>query len=120
MVNQRSILNLRVRLKPHQRKALEEMAKEAGRQQTISTIVRQILEDFQSAKKGKIIRLSQVDHEKLINFSMELGRDPNTIVSECILAVEEMLKGKRAPLIVEELKLRRKYTQNKSVKAASI
>jgi hypothetical protein len=110
-MSNKSPLNLRVRLKPHQRKVLEDIAIELGGEQNISTVVRKIIEDFQDIKKSKIVCLTQAHYEKLMNFSVELGRDPNEIANECILAVEEMLKGERPPLIVEELKLRRKYTK---------
>lgn len=100
---------LGVRLTLGQRKILEKYVRECGGRETISKVVRRLIVEFCNEERHEPVHLTKVNHRRVSGFAAELGRTATEVVNECVVAIYALAERGQFPLIVEELKLRRRY-----------
>lgn len=110
---------LRVRLHPEERQALEEQCardREAGCHfaQTISSWLRYQIRLLAGSENRITCALSKERHALLIQLSEMMNREPEKIVEACIGGIAEMIANpnRKVPLIVAEFRLRRNYLRS--------
>lgn len=111
---------LRVRLDPKQRQALEEQCardREAGRAyaQTISSWLRYQIQLLAGTENKVPCSLSKDHYAFLVELSKTMNQEPEKITEACIGGIAEMIANpnRRVPLIVAEFRLRRSYSHHK-------
>lgn len=101
---------LRVRLKPVERKQLERYIDRRGGKETISDVVREALDWCLSPESDKQpVHVKTETMQQLEELAAKLHRNPEQIIHDAITALRRAVEGKPM-LIVEELKLRAQYT----------
>ena len=105
---------LRVRLTHEERTAMEVLIQRRGKGETISRFIRDVVIGSYITRGGKEPYLvSSSTREKLERLAALLNRPPDHVAEECIEGVTSMVEdpGLVSPLIVQEVKLRRRYSQ---------
>ncbi len=102
---------LRVRITDEAKSKLEEITDQRGLGESISDLVRTGINQIVSAPNGMPPLLTEGAWKSLCALSKETDRPVGQIIGECVEAIVEMVGGNdRTPLIVEEIKLRRRYS----------
>lgn len=116
---------LRVRLEDGQRERLLEVAATRGRGERLSDIVRQAISEFISPepldpRESYHVNVTSQCKRQVIVLAEELNRSQSQVLEACVEGIEDLLEGKRTPLIVYEVHLRRKYHKKSPQKQSSV
>jgi len=104
---------LRVRLTVAERDAMEQLIVNRGKGETISRFIRDVVIGSYISRDGREPYMVNSDiHRKLEKLGELLNRDPDRVAEECIEGICHMIENeKEDPLIVQEVKLRQRYTK---------
>ncbi|HEY5769544.1 MAG TPA: hypothetical protein VIS71_06830 [Terrimicrobium sp.] len=116
---------LRVRLEDGQRERLLEVAATRGRGERLSDMVRQAISEFISPepldpRESYHVSVTSQCKRRVIVLAEELNRSQSQVLEACVEGIEDLLEGKRTPLIVYEVHLRRKYHKKSPQKPSSV
>lgn len=107
---------LRVRITPETRAALEVYARSRTDEVTLSDVIREFIQ-YMAGSDGKQIPVlvSAEAYEVLTDLSLSWTRTKEQTVDQCIFEINDLLKNPRikTPLIVREIQLRRTYQNRK-------
>jgi hypothetical protein len=107
--------HLRVRLSRGQREGLERLIIQRGRNETVSDLVRELISTALGVPEGTAHSAFNQDVQQILeNLSRETNRPPDQVTADCISGVWGLVESERSPLIVEEVKLRRRYRSESS------
>lgn len=111
---------LRVRLTMGEREAMEKLIADRGKGETISRFIRDVVIGGYISRDGREPYLIKGDvHRKLEKLGELLNRDPGSVAEECIEGICHLVEDQTEdPLIVQEVKLRQKYSEAESTKKA--
>jgi predicted DNA-binding protein len=102
--------HLRVRLNRGQREGLDRLIAQRGRNETVSDLVREIISTALGVPEGATHSAFSPEVQKILeNLSLETNRTPDHVTADCISGIWGLVESGRSPLIVEEVKLRRRY-----------
>jgi hypothetical protein len=107
---------LRVRLRKEEREALENVIQKRGKNETISDVIREALAwCLHPDLKKQPTYLSQETFAKVKALAIDLNREPDQVVEDCIQGILDLVEkpDRKLPLIVMEVQLRRKYESEK-------
>jgi predicted transcriptional regulator len=112
---------LRVRLEDGQRERLLEIASARGKGERLSDMVRQAINEFVSPepldpRDSHYMNVTSQCKRRVSELAEELNRSQNQVLEACVEGIHDLLEGKRTPLIIYEVHLRRKYHRKSSVK----
>jgi hypothetical protein len=110
---------LRVRMEDGQRERLLEIATARGKGETLSDIVRLALNEFISpesvnAQETHFIKVTSTCKRRTADLARELNRSQTQVLEDCVDGIYDILENKQTPLIIFEVRLRRKYRQKES------
>src|SRR5579863_4260256 len=115
---------LRVRVHDGQREGLLEIASARGKGETLSDVVRLAIEKLISPTSSnqqdtRLVNITPLCEKRIEELARKLDRNPAQVVEDCVDGILDILEGKKVPLIVLELELRRKYITRKNSPAES-
>jgi predicted DNA-binding protein len=110
---------LRVRISEDARFRLEQIAKERGREESLSDLVRDGVDQILESPEGILLELQSQTWKLLHSLAKETDRPLSQIVDECVEGVFNLLQEGESPLIIEEIKLRRRYASKPANQKAS-
>ncbi len=103
--------HLRVRLAPGQREGLERMLQHRDRGENLSDLVRCLIaEALRIDSTSVTLTREAVDAARKL--AAEADRSVGMVVEDCIIGLVELLESERPPLLLEEIRLRRKYRES--------
>lgn len=104
---------LRVRLRREERQQLEQHVQNRGKNETISDVIREALNWCINPDQSlHPVYVSKETAAIVAALADELKRDPGEVVKDCVNGILALVE-KRKPLIVQEIRLRRKYQAQK-------
>jgi hypothetical protein len=102
--------HLRVRLTREQREGLERLIIQRGGNESLSDLVREIISTAIGVPAGGTNSVFTEEIQKTVEkLSSEINRPPDQVTADCIAGIWGLIENERSPLIVEEVKLRRRY-----------
>jgi hypothetical protein len=102
--------HLRVRLTREQREGLERLIIQRGGNESLSDVVREIISSAIGVPAGGTNSVYTEEIQKIVErLSLEINRPPDQVTADCIAGIWGLIENERSPLIVEEVKLRRRY-----------
>lgn len=110
---------LRVRIEDGQRERLLEIAAVRGKGETLSDIVRLALTEFISPESAAthdahFIKVTSACRQRAALMAQELNRSQTQVLEDCVEGIHQILERQQTPLIIYEVRLRRKYRQEAS------
>jgi Arc/MetJ-type ribon-helix-helix transcriptional regulator len=108
-VPSQKIEHLRVRLSSEQRSELEATIQSRGQGETLSDIVREAITFFLAQGDTQGLHLDEACRAMLEELAREVDRSPQRVAEDCVGGIYNYLRDELPPLIVEEIKLRRRY-----------
>ncbi len=120
MRNAAKTQQLRVRVSEEQRAALNELVIQRAKDETLSDLVREILDEFISPKGDRIrCQISRTVYDRVAKLARVLDRDEQQVVEQCLANVCDVIDRPeiKTPLIVVEHQLRQEYQGKKSDKS---
>ncbi len=113
---------LRVRIDNCQREGLLEIASARNKGETLSDVVRLAIERLinphaEDRQDARLVTITPLCEKRLGELARKLDRNPAQIMEGCVDGIIDLMEGKKVPLIVMELELRRKYLTRKSAQA---
>jgi hypothetical protein len=102
--------NLRVRLTRAQREGLERLIVQRRKNESLSDLVREIISAAIGMPQGGPNSIFTEEVQNILErLSTETNRPPDQVTADCIAGIWGIVENQRPPLIVEEVKLRRRY-----------
>ena len=111
---------LRVRLTSVQRAALERMLKHRGQNETLSDLVREIIDQAVSPDARQIAcRISRTVYERVAALAGMLNRETDQVIEQSLENICDVIDRPeiKVPLILVEHQLRREYQQKRGPSA---
>lgn len=113
---------LRVRLEDGLRQRLLEIASVRGKGETLSDVVRLALNEFispesVSSQEAHFIKVTSGCKRRTAELARELNRSQTQVLEDCVEGIHDILERQQVPLIIYEVRLRRKYRQKESPEA---
>jgi Arc/MetJ-type ribon-helix-helix transcriptional regulator len=112
---------LRVRLTPEEKRALENLIVQRGKNETISDLIREALSwCLTPGNYHEPLRLAPDLRAKISAIARDLNRSEDQIIGDCIQGIMDLIEKpeRQLPLIVLEIQLRRQYEQHKEKSSA--
>lgn len=106
---------LRVRLTDKQRADLEQRLKDRSKNETLSDLVRQIIEEYLLPATHFHAPIHWALYSKMDEIGRVLDRKPEAVISEALAAIHELVtKPDHIPLILAEYRLRLEYQKGQN------
>jgi predicted transcriptional regulator len=101
------------------RQRLLEIAAVRSKGETLSDIVRLALNEFispdsVSSQETHFIKVTSGCKRRAAELARELNRSQTQVLEDCVEGIHDILESQQTPLILYEVRLRRKYHQKES------
>ena len=95
---------------------------ERNRQESISDLVRFAIDSLLDPEKQDPLELTANERmtDLVKTLARETGRPNRQVIEECVAGIIDLLETGRSPLIIEEIKLRRNYSNPPSAEKRAV
>lgn len=101
---------LRVRISREQREVLENLARHSGKNEKLSDVVRHLINSAVERSSSESVHIPDSIRAQLLQLAHESERPIEQVLADCVEGLVAMLDGDdRLPLLIEEIRLRRRY-----------
>jgi hypothetical protein len=110
---------LRVRMDEASLRKLVDIGASRPNRGNLSDLVREAIAGFIDQKGSSALgSITPACHDRILEFAAEAQRPPSQIVEECVEGIHRLLNSEETPLIVMELRLRRKYFERRKQRSS--